>query len=278
MNTHPYQLIALDIDGTLLNSRKEITPETERMVRRALQVGKHVVLSTGRSFAELEEILLRFPDLRCGICESGAMVFDRTRSAPISIHPIPLDTARQVEAVARQRDVLIHIFLNGRPVISRRQMSQLDDFQIPYFRPMFERYSFQTEDAFQYCMELETPSIEKINLYHRTVEARDVTRELLSSLPLELVDSEQTSLELSAARVDKGRGLLELCDYLGIPVEATIAVGDSYNDAAVLQTAGLAVGMGNSPDPVRQICDVIVRDCDHDGVAEAIERFLLPSE
>lgn len=278
MNTTPYQLIALDIDGTLLNSRKEITPDTERMVRRALRAGKHVVLSTGRSFAELEEILERFPDLRYGICESGAMVFDRAKSEPISVHPIALDTVRQVETVARRRDVLVHIFLNGRPVIGRRQMSLLADFQIPYFRAMFERYSLQTEDAFQYCIGHEKPSIEKINLYHRTVEARSVTRALLSSLPLELADSEQTSLELSAAQVDKGRGLRELCSYLDIPIEATIAVGDSYNDAAVLRAAGLAVGMGNSPDPVRQICDVIVRDCDHDGVAEAIERFLLPSE
>ena len=89
-----------------------------------------------------------------------------------------------------------------------------------------------------------------------------------------MVDSEKTSLELSAAGVDKGAGLRTLCAHLGVPVEAAVAVGDSYNDAAVLRAAGLAVGMGNSPEPVRRLCDVIVADCDHDGVAEAIRRFL----
>lgn len=95
MNQGRYQLIALDIDGTLLNSKKEITPDTEAMVHRAFQAGKQVVLSTGRSFAELEEILHCFPEMRYGICESGALTFDRSRTAPIAVHPIPLDVVCQ---------------------------------------------------------------------------------------------------------------------------------------------------------------------------------------
>ena len=275
MNQVRYQLIALDIDGTLLNNNKEITPDTEAMVHRAIQAGKQVVLSTGRSFAELEEILGHFPEMRYGICESGALIFDLKQKEPIAVHPIPLDVVRQAAEIARCRDVLIHIFQQGRPVISRHQMNQLDDYHIPYFRPMFQRYSLQVEDALAYCLALPNPSIEKINLYHHTTQERTVTQTLLSHLPLELVDSEKTSLELSAAQVDKGRGLQELCAHLDIPVEATIAVGDSFNDAAILNAAGLAVGMGNAAEPVRKLCDVIVADCDHDGVAEAIQRYLL---
>ena len=147
MNQSRYQLIALDIDGTLLNSEKEITPDTEAMVHRAFRAGKQVVLSTGRSFAELEEILQHFPEMRYGICESGALVFDRELEQPIAVHPIPLDIVCQAAEIARQRDVLIHIFQKGRPVISRHQMEQLDAYQIPYFRSMFQRYSLQVTDA-----------------------------------------------------------------------------------------------------------------------------------
>ena len=275
MNQSRYQLIALDIDGTLLNSEKEITPDTEAMVHRAFRAGKQVVLSTGRSFAELEEILQHFPEMRYGICESGALVFDRELEQPIAVHPIPLDIVCQAAEIARQRDVLIHIFQKGRPVISRHQMEQLDAYQIPYFRSMFQRYSLQVTDALDYCLALPAPSIEKINLYHHSTQERTVTQSLLSHLPLELVDSEKTSLELSATQVDKGRGLRELCAHLNSPLETTIAVGDSFNDAAILRAAGLAVGMGNAAEPVRRLCDVIVRDCDHDGVAEAIRTHLL---
>lgn len=271
----PYQLIALDIDGTLLNSKKEITPDTEAAVHRAFAAGKEVVLSTGRSFAELAEILDTFPEMRYGICESGALIFDRASDAPIAVHPIDLELAQEAVAIARPRDVLIHIFQAGRPVISRRRMAQLADYQIPYFQSMFERYSLQVADAADHCFGLAAPSIEKINLYHHTVEERSETERHLSHLPLSMVDSEKTSLELSAAGVDKGRGLAELCAHLQISLSETIAVGDSFNDAAILKAAGLAVGMGNTAQPVRKLCDVIVRDCDHDGVAEAIETYLL---
>lgn len=272
---HVYQLIALDIDGTLLNSKKEIMPDTEAAIHRAFASGKEVVLSTGRSFAELEEILDTFPEMRYGICESGALIFDRRSDTPIAAHPIDLDLARKAVAIARPRDVLIHIFQAGRPVISRHRMTQLADYQIPYFQSMFERYSLQVEDAPDYCFGLPAPSIEKINLYHHSVEERSETERLLSHLPLSMVDSEKTSLELSAAGIDKGRGLAELCTHLRIPISETIAVGDSFNDAAILKAAGLAVGMGNTAQPVRALCDVIVRDCDHDGVAEAITEYLL---
>lgn len=278
MKEQIYQLIALDIDGTLLNTNKEITPDTEAAVHRAFAAGKEVVLSTGRSFAELAEILDTFPEMRYGICESGALIFDRQSDTPIAVHPIDVELARQAVDIARPRDILIHIFLNGRPVISQRRMEQLADFQIPYFQSMFERYSLQVPDGPDYCLNQPHPSMEKINLYHHTVEERSETERLLAHLPLSMVDSEKTSLELSAAGVDKGKGLYELCRHLGIPIEATIAVGDSFNDAAILNAAGLAIGMGNTAEPVRKLCDVIVKDCDHDGVAEAIERYLLAGE
>lgn len=275
MGKQLYQLIALDIDGTLLNTRKEITPATEAAVHRAFAAGKEVVLSTGRSFAELTEILETFPEMRYGICESGALVLDRKASAPIAVHAIDMALARQAVAYAQTKDILIHIFLNGRPVISQHRMTQLADFQIPYFQSMFERYSLQVPDTVDYCLNQPRPSIEKINLYHHTVAERSKTEQALSHLPLAMVDSEKTSLELSAPSVDKGKGLRELCAHLNIPIQATIAVGDSFNDAAILRAAGLAIGMGNTAQPVRELCDVIVSDCDHDGVAEAIDRYLL---
>ena len=104
MKEQRYQLIALDIDGTLLNTNKEITPDTEAAVHRAFAAGKEVVLSTGRSFAELAEILDTFPEMRYGICESGALIFDRQSDTPIAVHPIDVELARQAVDIARPRD------------------------------------------------------------------------------------------------------------------------------------------------------------------------------
>jgi hypothetical protein len=87
--------------------------------------------------------------------------------------------------------------------------------------------------------------------------------------------SEIASLEISAQKVDKGIGLKKLCEYLGISIDETIAVGDGYNDLEALKAAGLSIAMGNAVEEIKEIADVVVADCDHDGCAQAIEQYLI---
>ena len=75
--------------------------------------------------------------------------------------------------------------------------------------------------------------------------------------------------------IDKGVGLKKLCEHLGLPLEQTIAVGDADNDTMALKTAGLSIAMGNATEPIKALADVIVADCDHNGCAEAIDKYLL---
>ena len=100
------------------------------------------------------------------------------------------------------------------------------------------------------------------------------TREQLEDTGLELVYSEISSLECSAAGVSKGTGLERLCGLLGIPPEACIAVGDADNDIPMLRSAGLGIAMGNAPEYVKTAADRIVSDLDHGGCAEAIMMLL----
>lgn len=78
---------------------------------------------------------------------------------------------------------------------------------------------------------------------------------------------------MSEQGVDKGAGLRMLCGHLSIPLERTIVVGDADNDREAMKAAGLAVAMGNAAASVRAIAGAVVADCDHDGCAEAVERF-----
>lgn len=80
---------------------------------------------------------------------------------------------------------------------------------------------------------------------------------------------------LSAPGCDKGVGLEKLCACLNLPMEQTIVVGDADNDLEALKKAGLAVAMANAGEAIKAVADVVVADCDHDGCAEAVERYLL---
>ena len=81
--------------------------------------------------------------------------------------------------------------------------------------------------------------------------------------------------EINAIGADKGSGLQALCRCLNIPISATIAIGDSENDRPLLRDADLPLAMGNAIADVKAAAQYVMPDCDHDGVAEAIERFLL---
>ena len=97
----------------------------------------------------------------------------------------------------------------------------------------------------------------------------------MQDVPAWVVPCESAGVEINAVGVDKGSGLQALCRCLNIPISAAIAIGDSENDRPLLRDAGLPLAMGNAIADVKAAAQYVMPDCDHDGVAEAVERFLL---
>ena len=158
-------------------------------------------------------------------------------------------------------------------VIQASHMEQLEHFHMDVYRPMYEQAMTLVPDIFAYAETCRDPFL-KINLYHADPEERIRTRAQLESPDLDLVYSEVSSVECSAAGVSKGSGLERLCGLLGVPMQACIAVGDAENDVAMLRAAGLGVAMGNAPEHVKTAADRVVSDLDHGGCAEAIRLLL----
>ncbi|OUP39159.1 HAD family hydrolase [Olsenella sp. An188] len=192
-----YQLIALDMDGTLLDGAKRVLPSSTEAIEEALAARRHVAICSGRCPAMVE--------------------------------------------VSRDE-------LAGRPAEDMRAL-------------------------------LRDPRthVQKINVHFRDEATRERVRALVSDLGLGLVDFETASLEFSPTEANKGTGMLALAELLGVPREATMAVGDADNDLPMLRDAGLGVAMGNANERVRAAADVVVADNDHGGVAEAIRTYLLGS-
>lgn len=270
-----YQLIALDMDGTLLNGKKEITPHTQEALKKALARGKQVVLSTGRCRPELTEFIELIPGLRYVNCTSGAMVYDFQENREIYSNKMDIPTVKEIFRLAELEKAMLHI-LDAKSIEQTDQLAHIEDYGMGCYKELHEKVVEPQEDLCGFYMAHPFP-IEKINLYHQTPESRERTKERIQELGLavEPVDAEGSSLELTAKGVDKGVGLEKLCETLQIPISAAIAVGDADNDISVLKTAGLAVAMGNAAAHIRELADVTVADCEHDGCAEAIERFLL---
>ena len=268
-----YQLIALDLDGTLLNSRKEISPETVQAIRTVCDAGKTVVFSTGRAVSELTDQIAVLPQVRYAVYASGAGLYDIQEKKTFGLHAIAPALAEKIFSVARPKDLMPQIVLPETDIIQTSHMENLERYHMGIYRSLYEQAMTLVPDFYAFAASCREPFL-KINLYHADPDERVRTRARLDALDLELVYSEVSSLECSARGVSKASGLERLCRFLGISMADCIAVGDADNDLSVLRSAGLGVAMGNAPEHVKNAADRVVSDLDHGGCADAVLMLL----
>ena len=271
-----FDLIALDMDGTVLDDQKEIGAETAAAIHEALAAGKEVVFCTGRALAEMEEYLRDFPDMRYLLGESGALVYDLQLRKALYKAEIPVDDVKKICQAVKGRDIMPAVFSEGRYMVNRTQRDLLARYGMGAFAIKTPPVTTVTEDVLDDAVSGKITA-EKLNLYHLTVEDRLVTRRILDELKPDVVyvDSEITSLECSPPGTSKASGLARLCGLCRITADRMIMVGDADNDLEGLKYAGFPIAMGNANEHVRSVCKAVVADNNHDGCAEAIRRYLL---
>ncbi len=269
-----YRLLSLDMDGTLLNSAKQIPAETTTAIKQLMQQDIEVVVGTGRGLAELADYRDAFKGMHYGLLVSGGLIYDFHKEQPLTMHTLSLEQCQKLLASAAEEDAMVHILTVNSSVAREQDILHMDDFSMRVYQDMYERICDKQEDLTRYIQE-HAGEILKINLYHRSTASRERSRKRLAGLGMNLVLSEITGLEASPAGITKASGLKELCRLLNIPLAATVAVGDAPNDFEILQIAGLSAAMGNATDSIKEICDVVVSDNDHNGVLEVINRHFL---
>ena len=269
-----YQLLATDLDGTLLNDKKELTPGNQAALNKALEAGKTIVFSSGRCLAEMSDLIPLFPKMRYAICLSGGCVFDLKADRPLFETPMNYELMRKLWNFCREKDAMA-MALSGRNLYLEDKFNgHLDQVFMSHFTRSYERYATWVPDMEQVFADADI-QIDKFNIYFRRESDREECFGIFKGAPLEMVRAEQTGIECNPTGISKGGAILELCRRLGIPAEAIIAVGDSDNDLSILEVSGLPVAVKNSTDLILKTAKEIVADCNHDAVAEAINKWML---
>lgn len=269
-----YRLIALDMDGTVLTSKKVISPRTAAAIHEALAAGKEVLFATGRCPSEMTEYLQMFPEMKYAMCLSGALIFDVKTGQPLTATTISRDLAEQVLELTERLDAMANIYAGSDVFVEKRRHGNLDYFNCQCFAQLYDNCAVWVDDI-RSVLNDRGDQIYKINLYCHDEENWKKAAELLKNLPLDYASGIPNNFEISPLGVNKGMGLEKLCEVTGISLSQTIAVGDEGNDLAMIRAAGLGVAMGNATDAVLEACDAMTADCDHDGVAEVIKHCLL---
>lgn len=271
-----YQLLATDLDGTLLDSCKRIPPTTALMMKKARELGKIIVLSTGRAPGELKDYDAELAYVDYGILVSGGLIYDFHQQHIIAQSLIPDELLEVIIAAAHDEQAMMQALGAKGVFLAKDDLAHIEDFHMEVYKPMYQAHGDLVDDVAEVIRKERT--FEKINLYHRSAKSRERTYQRLKNFDLTLAYAEETSLEITPKGVSKGIGLKHLCSYLNIPLEDTIAIGDADNDLDIMHTAGLSVAVANANEKVLAAADVIVSDHDHEGVLEALVTYLLEED
>ncbi len=258
------ELIALDLDGTLLDPLEQVSEVNRLAIAAALAEGLRVVLVTGRGVEAPSQIARDLGLALPVICCHGALTKDIQTGRTIGHIPIPSQHAKPMLEYAENHGIDVAVYLEERfyrVTGARRYMS---DMHGPEWR---EVSSFR-----------DLPQVAPTFLRFLGGEAVEAVRTTFASLPLHFKFETWGEFEecaVTSRDATKKHALENLCKTFEVPRERVLAIGDSRNDVPMLRWAGVGVAMGNAqPDVLRSIRRVTAGNAD-DGVARAIERYVL---
>ena len=274
-----YDLLAIDLDGTLLSSQGRLSARNRAALHRVHQAGVRIVLCTGRSFPETRPILDEIGlDLDATVTVCGALLTDARTGRTLESTPIQLAVACRVTEWFQTHGFTV-LWLNDS------ESAGFDGYVIdgPRRHPAVDRWVEQSPCRVA-CVErpgedlyapLRISIIDEPEVLERV--SPELTRDFNGQLTHNLLRApayDLTILEAFAPQVNKWYGIERLCRRWNIDPARTVAIGDDVNDVDMVRRAGLGVAMANARPEVKSVARRVAADNDSDGVAEVIEALL----
>lgn len=265
-----YKLIALDMDGTLLNDEKKITEKTKKTISEARKNGKYVVLCSGRPIEGidryLDELNMNTEDDYV-ISFNGSLVQHAANKKVIGKKTLKGEDLKYLFNISRELGVNIHGFSKEGCITPK----------ISKYTELEGKINGITVKEFDYTKIEDKEDISKVMM----IDEPEILQKAIDNLPKDLyekytvVRSAPYFLEFLNKDANKGTGVGMLAEHLGIKKEEVICVGDAGNDLHMIEYAGLGVAMKNATDDVKEKASYITKSNNEDGVAHVIETFML---
>ncbi len=263
------RLLAIDLDGTCLDSKDRLPESTVLALRRALDAGVAVVPTTGRNLLGVPKTLRTLPGVRYVITSNGAAIYDLQEDRTVYERLIPCGQAVELMERCRvhgapQAVTIGKNIIDGNPLVAKMRHTHFHDFED----------SLLAHDLTAYVRDAGA-DVEKLHIFYLKRWKSDRILDLLRQEPgVSFSGTPGEHSEVVAAGVNKAGALAHLCAMLGTAPEETAAIGDSDNDVEMLRFAARSFAMGSAPDYVKQAAKFETDDSDHDGVAHAVQRLL----
>lgn len=273
-----YKLVCIDMDGTLLNSKHEVSEENKRALREAVEKGVHIAISTGRVFPSAR-IYANIIGVNAPLlCSNGSYIKDKNSEEIIYKASIDRETYINVCNVIKKYGFLayvdstdgliseIEIPKDDSHILMNSWVDEKDRIKFYKYNDLRDAYEEHGDNILKFILIKQEDGVE-------IEEAKDEL-EALKGVDL-IYASWGGCVEIMKKGVSKGSGVKALREKLGINKKEVICIGDSGNDVAMLEEAGLAVVMGNAPDFIKKYGNYITDTNENNGVAKVIDKFIL---
>jgi len=276
MTDKKIKMVALDLDGTTLNNHKIISPRTTEAFRRAMEQGVHIVIATGRTFKSLPEQLFDIEGLEYVVTSNGSHITRLKDRKVIYEDYIPAAGVEKVAALVRGSGISVETFVRGSAYIDRAEYDDVLANGSTYRDAEYIRTTRKpVPDILAFMLE-NKDVIENINLSFEFLEEKERWRSALEEIPgTTLTSSFIHNFEVGGAGTSKAAALRYLMNMLGLTPEELMACGDSPNDGQMIKLAGIGVAVANGTPETIAMADYVTDANYEDGVAKAIEKFVL---
>lgn len=271
----PIRLIALDLDGTLLDSEKRLPPENYAALTRAHAAGAYIVPATGRFFGALPDNVRMLPFLKYAITINGARVSDAGDSEVLYTADLPNAQALEIMRALDALPVIYDCYMDNAGWMTEALQRRAADFAPDRYALQMLREKRSPVPELKSFVAARGHDVQKIQFFTHNMDLRAAfLRDCAVRFRGTVASSAcANNVEINHADATKGKALLALCRALDIDPAETLAFGDGLNDISMLRAAGVGVAMGNAVDAVKAAADRVTASCDDGGVAVVVNEY-----
>ena len=286
-----YKLIAIDLDGTLLNSYGQISEKNRNALNKAKEHNAEIIIASGRTTDSVRNIANDIGAKSYIICGNGSLIYDLQKEEIIYDKFIDKKKALQIIEICEQNSIYYNIYTENMVITKTLNNNVLFYYQENASKPDNKKTKINiVQDIYKYVEELENQHILKITISDsNSIIFNGIIRKLRNIKDIDVLDvahmsrkiiktgTEETVIEyyyteITSKNVDKWYAIEYLMDKLNIQRQEVMAIGDNVNDKMMIENAGCGVAMGNSAPYIKVSADIVVSNNNEDGVAEVIEQ------
>ena len=277
------RIIALDLDGTLLDSEKRLSEVNRDALQRAAAKGVLIVPTTGRFFGMMPPAVRDLPFVRYAITINGAQVYDRETDTALVRDEIPLDMALGIMEVLDRYDVIYDCYRQNWGWMTAALQDKAADYATnEHYLKMVREFRKPVPELKQHLRETAADGdVQKVMLFATNRERstaidclRKLSDEISARFPeIKVTASTWNNIELNIRTAHKGNALRRFAEHLGLTLDNCMAFGDGMNDFTMVEAAGLGIAMANAEPEVKRVAKWIAPSNDEDGVAAGLVKW-----